>query len=355
MRQVIPIKVIVNYSAVNGYEQNCTILNPLKSNSVRVSFEELKRELERVLLQLSFPASKAQLCASIFAGNSRDGVYSHGLSRFPVFVNLVKEGLIDPLAEPARTFSQSAFEQWDGRRGAGMYNATVCMDRAVALSREHGIGCVALGNSNHWMRGGTYGIQAAEAGCISICFTNASAGLPPWGGTVARLGNNPLVIAAPWQPSPLLLDMAMSQYSYGKLQEYQFRNEKLPLPGGYDENGQLTNNPESIIKTKRALPIGYWKGSGLALMLDIVLTGLTGGTSTAAMARIGREVGLSQCFISIYRPDLHQVLIREILEFTKDGNEGVSYPGENTWKRRLENEQKGIPVNEPIWNAVLKM
>ena len=82
-----------------------------------VSFDQLKTELERVLLQLSFPKSKAGVCAAIFAGNSRDGVYSHGLNRFPVFVNLVKEGLVDPNAEPERLTSTGTLEHWDGHRG----------------------------------------------------------------------------------------------------------------------------------------------------------------------------------------------------------------------------------------------
>ena len=320
-----------------------------------VSFEQLKNELERVLLRLSFPKAKANLCAAIFAGNSRDGVYSHGLNRFPVFVNHVKEGSVDPNAEPECISSTGNYERWDGHRGPGMYNATICTNRAIELSRVSGIGCVAIGNSNHWMRGGTYGWQAAEAGCIGICFTNAIAGMPPWGGSVPRLGNNPLVIAVPSGSGPIVLDMAMSQYSYGKLQEYQLRNEQLPIAGGYDPAGRLTTDPEAIIKSKRALPIGYWKGSGLALLLDIMLTSMTGGRSTAAITKSEKEVGLSQCFICIYQPDMNPSLIREILAFTKGDGEGISYPGENTLKRRMKNDKDGIPVNEKIWESVLKM
>src|SRR5258706_147009 len=323
-----------------------------------VSFDQLKNELERVLLQLSFPKSKAGVCAGIFAGNSRDGIYSHGLNRFPVFVNLVKAGLVDPDAEPELTATVGSLGRWDGHRGPGMYNASICMDRAVQLAKANGISCVVLGNSNHWMRGGTYGWQAAEAGCIGICFTNAMAGMPPWGGSVPKLGNNPFVMAVPWKPGPIILDMAMSQFSYGKLQVHQFNEEALPLPGGYDQKGSLTTDPEAIIKSKRALPIGYGKGSGLALLLDSVLTSLTGGSSTADITKSGKEVGLSQCFICIHQPDLHPSLIQEILTFTKgDGGEGgkISYPGENALKRRMKNEKEGIPVNEKIWESVLKM
>ena len=69
--------------------------------------------------------------------------------------------------------------------------------RAISIAKENGIGCVVLKNTNHWMRGGTYGWQAADAGCIGICFTNTIANMPPWGGKEPKLGNNPLVIAVP--------------------------------------------------------------------------------------------------------------------------------------------------------------
>ena len=68
------------------------------------------------------------------------------------------------------------------------------------------------------MRGGTYGLQAARAGCIGICMTNTKPNMPPWGGREAIVGNNPFVIAVPNEPYPFLLDMAMAQFSYGKME-----------------------------------------------------------------------------------------------------------------------------------------
>ena len=97
---------------------------------------------------------------------------------------------------------------------------------------------------------------------ISISFTNTIANLPPWGGLDPRLGNNPLVIAVPRAAGHVVLDMAISQYAYGKLQRYKANNEQLPLPGGYDNAGHLSTNPAAIIESKRTLPIGFWKGFG---------------------------------------------------------------------------------------------
>ena len=326
---------------------------------MKVSFEELRQALKNILLQFSFSESKADLCAGIFAANSRDGVYSHGLNRFPVFIEYLKKGFVSPSVEPELVERNGLLEVFDGHQGPGMYNATLCMDRAITLAKTNGFGCVTIRNSNHWMRGGTYGWQAADAGCVGICFTNAIAGMPPWGGRNARLGNNPLIIAVPRKEGNIVLDMAISQFSYGKMQEYEMAKQQLPFAGGYDESGAPSNDPALIRQLKSALPIGFWKGSGLALMLDILLTVLGGGKSTATISKSGNEIGLSQAFICFYQKDFHPSLVEEILSYTKSefsADEGtISYPGERTLLTRHKNEREGIPVNQEIWETVLSM
>lgn len=324
---------------------------------MRVPFHQLQQEFNRVLLQLGFPEEKAKRCASIFASNSRDGVYSHGLNRFPVFVKQVKAGQVNPTAEPSLVQQTGTTEVWDGNGGPGMYNATVSMERAVTLAKSNGIGCVSIKNTNHWMRGGTYGWQAADAGCVGICFTNAIAGMPAWGGVNPVLGNNPLVIAIPRQEGHVVLDMAMSQFSYGKMQEYDLRNEQLPFAGGYDADGNLSTDPAAIKKTKRALPIGFWKGSGLAMVLDILLVALSGGRSTAAITTGGAEHGVTQCFIALHQTHWHDALIEEVLQYAKNSTPvkpggTIAYPGENTLKKRKESEEKGVLVDEKMWETL---
>src|SRR5262245_59073179 len=133
---------------------------------MRVAYDDLVDVLSRGLVRLGFAPDRAAPCAALFADASRDGVYSHGLNRFPRFVATVRNGVVDVGAEPRCVARIGALERWDGRRGAGNLNAQACMARAVALARDHGVGCVALANTNHWMRGGSYGWQAADAGAI---------------------------------------------------------------------------------------------------------------------------------------------------------------------------------------------
>src|ERR1035441_7903026 len=144
-------------------------------------------------------------------------------------------------------------------RKLGFAHDRAAMERAIALGREHGVGCVALGNTNHWMRGGTYGWQAAEAGLIGICWTNTMPNLPPWGGADRVIGNNPLIIAVPRASGPVVLDMAMSQFSYGALESYRKRGEMLPVDGGFDASGNLTRDPGAIEESWRPPPAGGWR------------------------------------------------------------------------------------------------
>ena len=329
---------------------------------LRIPFDTMKTRFTEILLKNGFSIDNAEHCARIFTENSFDGVYTHGLNRFPSFVAMIEEGLVDCDAVPELSGNNGLIEQWDGRLGPGMLNAEFCMSRAISLAGEHGIGCVAIRNTSHWMRGGTYGWQAANAGFIGICFTNTIANVPPWGGIDARLGNNPLVIAVPRPGGHIVLDMALSQYSFGKLLQYKSAGEELPVPGGYDDKGNLSTNASDVISTKRLLPIGFWKGSGLSLMLDLLVTILSKGQSTKEISEKEKESGISQVFICIRQddPELNARLIEQILDYTKssrpqNADEPVAYPGENTLKTRARNLLEGILVDEEIWERVVGM
>jgi 3-dehydro-L-gulonate 2-dehydrogenase len=240
------------------------------------------------------------------------------------------------------------------------------MERALELSREHGLGCVSLGNTNHWMRGGTYGWQAAEAGRIGICWTNTMPNLPPWGGLDPVIGNNPLVIAVPRAGGHVVLDMAMSQFSYGALESYRNRGEMLPVDGGFDAEGNLTRDPAAIEGTHRPLPIGYWKGSGLSIVLDMMAAMMAQGKATHQVSADPLfETGISQVFLAMHPEALGPESVRsqianEIvasLHHCQPAKKGtkVRYPGEQTLRTRAENLQLGLPVDPAVWAQILTM
>jgi len=328
----------------------------------RISYEDVYAVLLKALVKTGFDGERAKICARLFTDSSRDGVYSHGLNRFPRFMEMIQNGVIDIRARPELIGSFGALERWDGRRGPGNLNAHACMERAISLSREHGMGGVALANTNHWMRGGTYGWQAADAGVIGICWTNTMPNLPPWGASEPRLGNNPLVIAVPRAEGHIVLDMAMSQFSYGTLESHRMRGEQLPVIGGFNLNGELTCDPGAIETSARPLPIGYWKGSGLALMLDLLASLLSGGQATHQITPDSlQETGLSQVFLAFdlsiigKASDAENVtnqIVASIQGSTSTMDERVRYPGERTLEIRKRNLEQGIPVDPQIWQQV---
>ncbi len=333
---------------------------------LRIPFDQLHEQLAHALEALGFTAQRAQTCARLFAETTCDGVYTHGVSRFPRFVAMVRNGSIDVVAEPAVLTRFGAVERWDGRRGPGNLNALAAMDRAMALSREHGVGCVSLGNTNHWMRGGSYGWQAAGAGLIGICWTNTMPNLPPWGGADPSIGNNPLVIAVPRADGPVVLDMAMSQFSYGALESYRLRGEMLPVDGGFDTEGNLTRDPAAIEQSQRPLPTGYWKGSGLSIVLDMMAAMLSLGNATHQLLPDPlRETGISQVFLAMNpaafgamaEADRIADAVVASVQRTRPAKAGssVRYPGEKTLQVRAENRRLGVPVAPAVWAQILAM
>jgi 3-dehydro-L-gulonate 2-dehydrogenase len=279
---------------------------------------------------------------------------------------MVQNGTVNPVAEPRPVSRFGAIERWDGQLGPGNLNAHAAMEHAVALSLDHGIACVALGNTNHWMRGGTYGWQAADSGAIAICWTNTMPNLPPWGGLDPAIGNNPLVIAVPRAKGHIVLDMAMSQFSYGALESYNRRGELLPVDGGFEANGELTRDPAAILATQRLLPIGFWKGSGLAFVLDAVAAMLAVGRATHAIANDPlRETGLSQVFIALQPAILgaaeeSERIADEVVASLHgcrplNANSPVRYPGENTLSLREQNMRLGLPVDPDLWKEIQSM
>jgi 3-dehydro-L-gulonate 2-dehydrogenase len=332
----------------------------------RLPFETVQGRLAQVLGGLGFSHERADLSARLFAETTRDGVYSHGINRFPRLVAMVRNGSVDPAAEPRVEAGAGALERWDGQRGPGNLNAHDAMARALELARAHGIGCVAMGNTNHWMRGGTYGWQAADAGTVGICWTNTMPNVPPWGATEPCIGNNPLVIAVPRAKGNVVLDMAMSQFSYGALESCRKRGLMLPVDGGFDTEGNLTRDPAAIEATQRLLPIGYWKGSGLAVVLDLVAAMLALGNATRDVVPDPlRETALSQVFVAINPKALGgEEQMDRIADQVVDSlhacrranpNEAVRYPGEQTQRLREENGRLGLPIDAAIWNEILAM
>jgi 3-dehydro-L-gulonate 2-dehydrogenase len=333
----------------------------------RIAFEEVEQVVFEALRAAGMKDAAARTCARVHTESSCDGIYSHGLNRVARFVDYVRRGWVDVDATPTLVKRFGAIEIHDGQLGPGILNALFAVDRAMAMASEHGVAVVALRNTTHWMRGGTYGWRAAERGFIAICWTNTEACMPPWGARNVGVGNNPFVLAAPRSRGPLVLDMAMSQYSYGKLQVTRLKGEQLPLPGGFDAAGNLTSDPGAIEQSMRILPTGYWKGSGLAILLDSLAAMVSEGLATNEINSVGRGScgGCSQVFVAIdprplggaaFSDRVGDGIVDSLkrLEPAEEARE-VRYPGEAQLRTRAEHRANGVVADDNVWSEILAL
>ena len=322
---------------------------------IRIAFEEAFEILKDIHIRYGYSPERAGISARLFCEANRDGIISHGFARFPNLIAAVESGRVLPDKSPVQSWSGGALERWDGCRGPGNLNARHAMSRAIELAGSEGAGIVALSNTNHWMRGGNFGWQAADAGKIGICWTNTMPNLPPWGSTKPLTGNNPLIIAVPREDGHIVLDMAMSQFSYGALDGYSSSGRRLPVQGGWDSDGKLTDDASAILESGRPLPIGFWKGSGLSIMLDLTAALLSGGKATCDVEpNPGTETGISQVFMAFAPPE-YPGLADRVIDNLKQGGEDVYYPGERTLQRRRESDRIGLPVAEETWEKILQL
>ena len=332
--------------------------------SIKIPYDTVRETIQQAFLNVGLTEEQAKTCAAIHAQSSADGVESHGLNRVPRFVDYVRRGLIDPKGSPELVRARGAVENYDGHLGIGITNALFCADRAMELAKEHGIGCVALKNTSHWMRGGTYAWRMAEAGFLGISWINTESCMPLWGSDQPGVGNNPFCIGIPREDGPIVLDMAMSQYAYGKLGVYRLAGKQLPYPGGFDSQGNLTTDPGAIEESKRILPTGYWKGSGMAIALDMAAALMANGNSGFDMDEQGRGscVGCCQIFIAYdpylfgTREEIQDMLNKRVAaaDSSHPEHEGgqVTCPGERTLAARERSMREGVTVDETIWRQV---
>lgn len=333
---------------------------------MRLSFDDIKSEIKRVFVKYGVSEEKADILAQIHTESTYDGIYSHGTGRVARFADYLKKGWVDAGAEPVLEKDLGAVRIYNGNMGPGVLNALVCCEAGCELARQYGIGMVGLKNTTHWMRGGTYAIKAAQKGFIAIMWTNTESVMPPWGATECRLGNNPFVMAVPGigDEYPMMLDMAISQYAYGKLAMTRLAGKQLPMPGGFDKGGKLTCDPGAIEETRRILPIGFWKGSSFSFMLDLLGALLTDGIGAADLDKVGKGScgGASQVMIlidpsRITEGEKMQETMKKAVAHLKSAaldehSAGIFAPGDDYKQFHEDHDKNGIFVEDAVWEEI---
>ena len=331
---------------------------------IYVQYEEAVKRMARGLERF-LNAQDAKRFAEIFAGNSLDGVYSHGMNRYPRYLSDMESGLCDAkVTQAERVSGLGGLEVWDAHFGVGPLIAQQMAERAIELARTHGIACVALRNNSHWLRAGRYGLMMADAGMMGLCMTNTCMNLVAYGAKEPSTGNNPITIAIPRRAGSLVMDMAVSQYAFGKLEIMAQEGGMLDTPCGYDTDGNLTNDPQKIVESGLMTPMALWKGSALSIMIDLMVSMLSlGRTSLAIGTPADGEKGMSQMFVcmnpaAVIDMDKAEAQMEKTIAFLnslepKDGVHGVHAPGENLERTRARNRERGIPVTENTWQKIV--
>ena len=333
---------------------------------IYVTYDEAVLTMERALARF-LPQEKAHHFAEIFAGNSADGVHSHGMNRFPRYIGDMESGLCDAsVTEAERVSGFGALEVWDAHFGVGPLIAEQASERAIALAKEHGIGCVALRNNSHWLRAGRYGLMMADAGMMGICMTNTAMNLVAYGAKVPSTGNNPITFAIPRKAGSLVMDMAVSQYAFGKLEIMAQQGKMLDTECGYDVNGNLTNDPAKINESGMMMPMALWKGSALSIMIDMTVSMLSLGRTSREIGDPSKgEKGMSQIFIcmnpaAVVDMGAADERLEETIAFfeslePREGSSGVHAPGVNLAATRKKHMEGGIPVTEATWEKIVAL
>ncbi|KAK0628767.1 Malate/L-lactate dehydrogenase [Bombardia bombarda] len=285
------------------------------------------------------------------------GVESHGINRIPSYLARVRNGVLDPQAEPTLTQVTPVVAQVDGHNGFGFPAAHLGMDTAISMAHTFGIGMVSVRHSNHFGMSAWIVRQAVDAGMMSLVFTNSSPALPVWGGKSQMMGVSPIACGAPGGKGsrPFILDMAPSVAARGKIHKALRRGEKIPTDWALDSEGKPTDDPAEALRGVM-LPMGGPKGSALAIMMDVfsgVLSGSAFAGGVTGPYDMSKPGDVGHFFIAI-KPDLFMslddfrdrmdVLYKNVVSSDKmHGVDRIYFPGEIeqlTEERRIE---EGIP------------
>jgi len=324
----------------------------------------LKRFAEEILLAAGVPAHKAQLVATTLVATNLRGVDSHGIQLLTFYVDQLLAGELDAQTDGRVVSESGSCLLFDGRNGLGQWVAEICCNHAVRIAKAQGMAIVVARESNHFGAANWWAQKMRDAGQIGIVMCNASPIVPPWQGRQGRLGTNPICVAL---PGPWLLDMATTTVAAGKIFKAKFNGQpQIPAGWAFDAEGVPTTDTAEAYRGM-LMPLGGYKGSGLAMMVEILCAVLGGGAMSTQLGGLrfrGRTVRVSQTFIAI---DIARFMPVE--EFTEritwlvqlikstpaaPGYEDVLVAGEPEWRTEAQRLSEGIPIPDGNWDALVK-
>jgi (2R)-3-sulfolactate dehydrogenase (NADP+) len=240
------------------------------------TFEAAKNLAKTSLINGGLHSAAAAETANFLALAEADGIASHGLARVPQYLSHIQAGRVELKKSPDLAFYKSAAALVDACDGLAFPALRLAADASVHLANKNGISVVGIKNSHHFGVAGHFTEAVARAGFISLMFGNTPAAMPMVGGKQALFGTNPLSAAFPMDKGdPIVIDMSLSAVARGKLMIAAKKGEQIPLGWALTKDGEPTTNPEEGLQGLM-VPLGGDKGALLALLVELLVVGLTG-------------------------------------------------------------------------------
>jgi len=325
---------------------------------------QLTHFAEQILLAAGVPEHRAAIVAESLVASNLRGVDTHGVQLLPYYVDQLLAGEMDPLADGRVVSETGCCLVFDGQNGLGQWVADTCCRHTVRIAAERGTGIVVARESNHFGAAAWWAQKMRAAGQIGIVMCNSSPIVPPWQGREGRLGTNPICMSV---PGPWLLDMATTTVAAGRIFKAMINGEPTIPPGwAFDSQGNPTTDTAAAYKGM-LMPLGGYKGSGLAMMVEVLCSVLSGGAPPNEVSGIryrGRHLRTSQCYIAIDVTHFMPVeeftsRMERLVHLMKDtppapGYDEVMVAGDPEWRSEAERRHSGIPIMEGNWEALAK-
>ncbi|WP_258585429.1 Ldh family oxidoreductase [Mesorhizobium sp. AR02] len=321
---------------------------------VHISFDELRSLLRDIFLRNGTSSMVADSLAANCAGCERDGAISHGIFRIPGYMASLATGWVDGKAKPDVNPVSSSFIRIDARNGFAQPALAAGAQAIKTAVESTGIAIVAIRNSHHFSALWPDVEPFAREGLLALAFVNGLANVVPHGGRTPVYGTNPIAFATPVAGGePLVVDQATSVMANGEVRLHALANSPLPPGTGIDSAGRPSTDPHAILAGGALNTFGGYKGSSIALMVELMAGALTGG-------QLSFENDFGDC-VGAQTPKAGQLLV--IIDPSRGGNaryaQRVSHlcsrlidagqdrlPGQRRYATRLNAERFGIPISE---------
>jgi len=327
-----------------------------ESRKLLVQPADAQHFAEEVLKGNGVPAGNAEIVARCLVAADLRGVDTHGVNRIPSYMARIRQGVLDPKAQPTLNQVTPVVAQVDAHNAFGFVAAHMGMQHACEMAEVYGIGMVSVKHSNHFGMSAWVVQQAIDAGMMSLVFTNSSPALPVWGGKSKLMGVSPIACGAPaGKEKPFILDMAPSVAARGKIYKAKRRGEKIPTDWALDAEGRQTDDPAAALEGVM-LPMGGPKGSALSIMMD-VFSGVLSGSAFAGHVTNpydpSKPADVGHFLVAI-KPDLFMspedfkarmdYLYQRVIESDKMvGVDRIYFPGEIEQLTEQRRRTEGIP------------